>query len=274
VVHLLSEFGSTYKKQFAELAEQSANNSESYKQFLVDSTQNISTSINQLSDFQSNIQFENKELIKKVEAKVTANLEDMETTSAKHFEALKQEHKESNASTQKQFSETHEHISNKVSSLSRVLDSELKTQSFKTKQERTSDFEQLSSLIQTIRVENLSEITSNIAKQKNLKISTSDFEKYLGDCKVVQMTDKHTGQVTRFTYEKGTKRSSDTFAGDVLKYQMFFDNEGRVSKGVEFNDKGDIAFEYEYDKAGEIGKRSEYIYSAKTKNPKKIEKVY
>lgn len=274
IIDNFNETLSNYKKQFIDLTERSANDFESYKQLLVDATQHISTSISHFSDEQSNLRNENKALSKEIKLLLTSNLEVIETSSAKYFTALNQGQKDNSVSTQKQASEIYEHLSNKVGSLSRELDKELKAQSFKTKQERTSAFEQLSSLLQTIRVENLSEITSNIAKQKNLKIDTSDFEKYLGDCKVVQMTDKNTGQITRFNYEKGIKRSSDTLAGDVLKYRMLFDNEGKVSKGVEFNEKGDIAFEYEYDKAGEISKRNEYIYSTTTKTPKKIEKVY
>jgi len=239
-----------------------------------ESENKITTAVNLLSDNQNSIHGENKELNSEMKTLIAAYSEEQKTSSARYFSVLNQEQKDNSASTQKQINEAHDHLSNKVGSLSRELDRELKTQSFKIKQERTSAFEQLSSLIQTIRVENLSEITSNIAKQKNLKINTSDFEKHLGDCKVVQMIDKHTGQVTRFNYEKGIKRSSDTLDGDVLKYQMFFDDQGKVSKGVEFNDNGDITFEYEYDKAGEISKRNEYIYSNKTKAPKKLEKVY
>lgn len=263
-----------FEKQFTEFETLSANHSESCEQAISDSAKDISAAINKVSEKQTDIQTEDKGLNDKLSKLITAKSEVQKTISDKYFTELIQEQNDSKASTQQEISKAHEHLSNKIGTLSRELEKELKTQSFRTKQERTSAFEQLSSLIQTIRIENLSEITSSIAKSKNLKISTSDFEKDLGDCKVVQMIDKHTGQVTRFNYEKGVKRSSDTLAGDLLKYQMLFDDEGKVSKGIEFNDNGDIAFEYEYDKAGEIGKRNEYIYSSKTKVPKKIEKVY
>jgi hypothetical protein len=262
------------EKRLTELVRQNTNNSEHYKQALTDSTKKISTAVNEVSEKQTSIQTEDKALNAEITKLITTKSEDQKTISDKHFTQLKQEQDVSNSSIQKQVSKAHEQLTNSIGILSSEFERELKTQSFITKQERTSAFEQLLSLIQTIRVENLSDITNSIAKHKNLKISTADFEKQLGDCKVVQMTDKHTGQVTHFNYEKGIKRSSDTLDGDSLKYQMFFDDGGKVSKGVEFNDNGDVAFEYEYDKAGEIGKRNEYIYSSKTKVPKKIEKVY
>ena len=162
----------------------------------------------------------------------------------------------------------------KIDASTAEIEKDLKTQTFDQKQVSQNNLLQLTSLIQGIRVENLTEITNSLAKQKNLKISTSDFEKELGDCKVVQMKDKHTGQVTHINYEKGIKRSSDTLAGNILKYKMSYDDDGKVTQGIEFNDKGDVAFEYKYDKAGEINQRIEYIYTPKSKTPQKIKKAY
>jgi hypothetical protein len=265
---------SNSEKQYDELTQKNISNSELTKQLLSTTGDNISQAINAVTESQANIHAESKHIFTELKAQLAEGFKEQRTGSDKHFTELQLEQNNNDSLTQKQLSKVHDKLSEKLDITNDNFEKELKTQAFTTKQDRTSAFEQLSNLVQTLRVGNLTELTNNIAKQKNLTISTADFEKHLGDCKVVQMTDKHTGQVTRFNYEKGIKRSSDTLAGDTLKYQMFFDNEGKVSKGIEFNDNGDISFEYEYDKAGEIGKRNEYIYSDKAEAPKKIEKVY
>jgi hypothetical protein len=216
----------------------------------------ISESLNQLSKDSEQQSVENKKYIEN------------------QFSRLDQAITNTDKAVKKHSSETSTSISNEFQIIKNEFGKDLKTQTFEQKQAVKSNLLQLTGLIQGIRVGNLTELTNSIAKQKNLKVSTADFEKHLGDCKVIKMTDKHTGQVTHINYEKGIKRSSDTLAGTTLKYRMSFDDTGKVSKGVEYNDKGDISFEYEYDKAGEIGQRIEYIYSDSTKAPKKIKKAY
>lgn len=131
---------------------------------------------------------------------------------------------------------------------------------FDEKHQQLTHFEQLTKQLHTLRIENIVEMTNELGKHNELKVDSSDFIKHLGDCKVVKIEDKHTGQVTQVYYENGIKRSTDTFAGEELKYQMFYNESGKAERGIELNSQGNIAFEYIYDDAGEIGKRFEYSY--------------
>ncbi|WP_371377693.1 hypothetical protein [Thalassotalea aquiviva] len=145
-----------------------------------------------------------------------------------------------------------------------------KTLSFERKQDWHSGLEQLTSLIASLRIENLIEITNELAKHQELSVDTDEFTKQLGDCKVLKITDKHSGQVTEVFYENGIKRSSDTFDGDLLKYQMFFNEDGKPEKGLEFDKQERIIFEYLYDDAGEIHQRTDVTYD---ENGNKSEQV-
>lgn len=131
---------------------------------------------------------------------------------------------------------------------------------FDEKHQQISHFEQLTKQLNTLRIENIVEMTNELGKHNELKVDSDDFIKHLGDCKVVKIEDKHTGQVTQVYYENGVKRSTDTFAGEELKYQMFYNEFGKAERGVELNNQGNIAFEYIYDDAGEVSKRVEYAY--------------
>ena len=80
--------------------------------------------------------------------------------------------------------------------------------------------------------------------------------------------------MTQVYYENGIKHSSVTLQGEQLKYQMFYDQEGRLAKGIEFNSDQQISFEYVYDAAGEINERLEYVYDANGKQSDPIKKIY
>lgn len=149
-----------------------------------------------------------------------------------------------------------------------------KQHSFSNRQQQLSNFEQLTSLVQTLRIDNAVELTNALCKHQELKVNTDDFVKYLGDCKVMKIEDKLTGQYTLITYENGLKTSTSTYAEESLKYQMFFDESGKAERGIELNAQGEIAFEYYYDKAGEVSKRIEFVYDTAHAEPKKVEKIY
>jgi hypothetical protein len=149
-----------------------------------------------------------------------------------------------------------------------------KQHSFSNRQQQLSSFEQLTSQVHTLRIENAVELTNALCKHQELKVNTDDFVKHLGDCKVLKIEDKLTGQYTLVTYENGLKTSTSTYAGEHLKYQMFFDEAGKAERGIELNAQGEIAFEYYYDKAGEVSKRIEFVYDTAHAEPKKVEKIY
>ncbi|MDE1234729.1 chemotaxis protein [Vibrio aestuarianus] len=145
---------------------------------------------------------------------------------------------------------------------------------FATKQAGIAQLEQLTTQIQQLRADNLVSLTNELARHQELTIDTDDFVKRLGDCKVTQIEDKHSGQVTHIYYENGKKRSSDTFAGNQLKYQMTFNHDGKPVRGCEFDQAGNLVFEYLYDDAGEISKRIETVYDPKGNEEQKLETAY
>ncbi len=161
-----------------------------------------------------------------------------------------------------------------VNQNSEACSSEFQELAFTNKQAQVSQVEVITNLVQSLRVDNLVELTNDICKKNNLTIENSDFIKKLGDCKVLQIEDKHSGQLTHINYENGIKVSSNTFSGDRLKYRMDYSPEGKMLKGIEFNKDQTINFEYKYDEAGEIGQKTEYKYDANGNEANKIETVY
>jgi hypothetical protein len=145
---------------------------------------------------------------------------------------------------------------------------------FTNRQERIAQLEQLTTQIQKLRADNLVSLINELAKHQELTLETDDFLKKLGDCKVTQIEDKHSGQITQVYYENGIKRSSDTYAGDNLRYQMLFNEDGKPVKGSEFDDQGNLIFEYIYDDAGEISKRIETTYDQSGKKSVELETAY
>ncbi|GGP64147.1 hypothetical protein GCM10009347_32620 [Shewanella algicola] len=145
---------------------------------------------------------------------------------------------------------------------------------FTYKQQQLANLETLSGLIQNLRVQNLVELTNELAQHTELSVDTQDFVKHLGECKVVKVEDKHSGQVTQIYYENGVKHSSDTLLGEQLKYQMFYDHDGKLVKGIEYDEQQRVSFEYLYDAAGEINQRVEFAYDANGKQAEPISKVY
>ncbi|SDJ52838.1 hypothetical protein SAMN04488540_10982 [Ferrimonas sediminum] len=129
---------------------------------------------------------------------------------------------------------------------------------FGRKQGERSMIEQLSGVIQALKIENAIELTNGLASGKELKVETADFIKHLGDCKVTRMEDKASNQVTEIIYNEGKKVASQTFADGLLKYQMTFDSDGKLTKGEEFDDQGNMVFEYQYNAAGEITNRIDF----------------
>lgn len=132
--------------------------------------------------------------------------------------------------------------------------------SFKNKQENLANFEQLTTLVQNLRVDNLVELSNELARHQDLSVENSEFVKSLGDCKVTRIKDKYSGQVTQIYYENNIKRSSDTFVGDTLKYQMFYNATGKPERGLEFNSTGLPIFEYCYDETGEVESQTAFEY--------------
>ena len=154
------------------------------------------------------------------------------------------------------------------------LGEDQKVNAFTSKQQQLANVEQLSNLVQTLRIENIIDITNELSKHTELKVETTDFIKYLGDCKVLKIVDTHSGQITKVSYEDGIKKSTDTFADEKLKYQMFYDETGKAQRGIEFDKDGNATFEYVYDDAGEISKRIEFNYDEAGQEINQIEKSY
>ena len=170
--------------------------------------------------------------------------------------------------------EASEALKSLISEKFEALEKEQTTAAFKNKQDNLSNVEQLTSLVNSLRVNNLVELTNELAKHQELAIETDEFVKQLGDCKVLKLEDKHSGQVTQIYYDNGVKRSSDTFAGDVLKYKMFYNASGKAEKGLELDTKGNVIFEYIYDDAGEISKKIESLYDESGSKTGQEEKSY
>lgn len=145
---------------------------------------------------------------------------------------------------------------------------------FAGKQSSQATLEQLTAQIQRLRTDNLVSLTNELAQHQDLQLVTDDFIKTLGECKVTQIEDKHSGQMTRIYYEQNIKRRSDTFAGELLKYQMVFNEDGKPSVGREFDAKGNLVFEYTYDEAGEISKRVETKYDRSGQQASQLEVAY
>ncbi|MEE1676159.1 hypothetical protein SNR37_001486 [Agarivorans aestuarii] len=145
---------------------------------------------------------------------------------------------------------------------------------FENKQMHRATIEQLTSLVESLRCDNLVSLSNELAKHQDLNIETADFIKQLGDCKVTQITDKHSNQVTKLLYIDGVRRSSETYAGKQLKYQMTYSPQGQPEMGTEFDANGNAIFEYVYDEAGEINQRIEREFDANDVAVKQTETTY
>ncbi|PFG45449.1 hypothetical protein ATG66_3735 [Vibrio sp. ES.051] len=145
---------------------------------------------------------------------------------------------------------------------------------FSHRQSNVAMLEQLTTQIQKLCVDNLVSLTNELAKHQELEIDTEDFVKKLGDCKVTQIEDKHSGQVTYINYDNNIKRRSDTYANERLKYQMLFNEEGKPLIGREFDDKGNIVFEYNYNDAGEVTGRIEKTFDQSGNEISQVEVAY
>ncbi|RTR33240.1 hypothetical protein [Shewanella atlantica] len=260
----------------------------------------IHSGVEEITSTQQNHQNKNQQSLKAVNQLVTANIQAAQTDNTKMHSQLQQElsqvaialqnrlqqlqehlstqstglHKQTNANLTADLQHTASHLDIAIKRSQTELGKEANNLLFTHKQQQLSNLETLSSLIQNLRVQNLVELTNELAQHTELKVDTSDFVKHLGECKVVKIEDKHTGQMTQVYYENGIKHSSDTLQGEQLKYQMFYDLEGKLVKGIEYGDDQQVSFEYLYDDAGEISQRLEYVYDANGKQTDPIKKVY
>lgn len=188
-----------------------------------------------------------------------SHIEKIEFLVSQSTKSLNQGHVQLNASLSENFDELR-----KIS----------KQTNFASLQQQLSNFEQLTNQVQKLRIENAIELTNALCKHQELQVTTDAFIKHLGECKVLKIEDKLTGQFTLVSYENDKKISTSTYSENLLKYQMFFDESEQAERGVELNSHGEIIFEYHYDKAGEINKRVEFIYNNENEVPQKIEKIY
>lgn len=186
------------------------------------------------------------------------------------FKALTKKQNEEFSLLEKLVGQSHSNLKEQLITLKQLNE----RSEFIGKQSMTSLLEQITTQVQKLRADNLVSLTNELAKHQELEISTDDFIKKLGDCKVTQIEDKHTGQVTHIHYENNVKRRSDTFSGTKLKYQMIFSEDGKPSVGTEFDNAGNTIFEYTYDDAGEINKRVETIYDHTGKQAEQLETIF
>ncbi|CAM3436983.1 hypothetical protein [Parendozoicomonas haliclonae] len=119
-------------------------------------------------------------------------------------------------------------------------------------------FEHVGSLVQGLKVDNLVELINSLTAGRELTIENDDFIQHLGECKVNKIEDKASGQTTEISYRDNLKISSQTFEDGIMKYRMTFDDQGKMTKGEEFDDQENLIFEYHYNSAGEIINRIEY----------------
>ncbi|SQH74111.1 Methyl-accepting chemotaxis protein [Shewanella benthica] len=256
--------------------------------------------VEEIKAAQLDCQHKNQQSLKAVNQLITAKIQDAQTENTKMHSQLQTQLQQLQQDVSTQSSEQHRQtssniiaaiastrglieasISNTGSQLNTAiqdaqaeLEKDANQLMFTHKQQQLSNLETLSGLIQNLRVQNLVELTNELAQHTELQVDTLDFVKHLGECKVVKIEDKHTGQVTQVYYENGIKHSSDTLQGEQLKYQMFYDHEGKLVKGIEYGDDQRVIFEYLYDAAGEISQRLEYGYDANGKQADPIKKVY
>ena len=137
-----------------------------------------------------------------------------------------------------------------------------------------SSLESLSELVQSLRIQNISELINELASHQELKLETEDSIKHLGECKVTRIEDKQTGQDTKISYVNGHKSISETYHEGSLKYRMEYSPTGLFIKGTEFDSSKNPIFEYEYDEAGEVVCKHQYVYEKSDDQPKKITTQY
>ncbi len=120
--------------------------------------------------------------------------------------------------------------------------------------------QQLQCAIKYLKLDNLLNTSNEVANCKENICENEHFVQQFGYCKIVKITDKHSGEVTQVSYDEfGRKSSTQTYSGGVLRYAMEYEDD-RLARGIEYGLGGEISFEYEYDEADEIAKKIEYIY--------------
>lgn len=201
---------------------------------------------------------------------VITSFSELNTNQEESFKALSKKQNEEFSHVQKLLGQSYNDLKEQLITLKQL--SELSK--FTSKQSITSLLEQLTTQVQKLCADNLVSLTNELAKHQELEINTDDFIKKLGDCKVTQIEDKHSGQITQIHYQNNVKRRSDTFSGDKLKYQMEYNEGGKPNVGREFDSIGNIIFEYIYDDAGEINKRVETLYDQTGKQTKQLETTF
>ncbi|TKB52748.1 hypothetical protein [Ferrimonas aestuarii] len=132
---------------------------------------------------------------------------------------------------------------------------------FELRQQQLSEFARLAEMVQQIRINNMAELSNELAKHQELTVESEDAIKYLGECKVTRIEDKHTNQVTKIAYHEGKQSKLETFENNKLKYEMIFDDRQSPKVGTEYDESGREIFSYHYNAAGEISQRIEYTYT-------------
>lgn len=123
-----------------------------------------------------------------------------------------------------------------------------------------NSFQNIVQLVNNLRLDNLINVSNEIGKYKQGIYEDEHFFQEVGFCKIIRISDKNSGDITNVYYgENGEKSYTETYAGDVLKYSMQYEN-NKLKIGKEFDINGKISFEYYYDNVEEITKKIEYIY--------------
>ncbi|MGY2573851.1 chemotaxis protein [Vibrio sp. C8] len=204
------------------------------------------------------------------QGEVMMSFSELKANQEESFKALTKKQNEEFSLVEKLVGQSYNNLKEQLMTLKQLNE----RSEFTSKQSMTSLLEQITTQVQKLRADNLVSLINELAKHQELEISTDDFIKKLGDCKVTQIEDKHTGQVTHIHYQNNVKRRSDTFSGSKLKYQMIFNEDGKPSVGTEFDNAGNTIFEYTYDDAGEINKRVETIYDHTGKQAEQLETTF
>ncbi|MGE4444904.1 MAG: hypothetical protein AB7E37_08055 [Candidatus Altimarinota bacterium] len=168
-------------------------------------------------------------------------------------------------------------ITNSSETVTQKLDGFLAIQdkySLNIKSKLESNFMNMLQLVNNLRLDNLINVSNEIGKYKKGIYEDEHFLQEVGFCKIIKLTDKNSGEVTNVYYdENGDKSHTETYDKDTLKYAMKYEN-GKLKNGVEFNQNGEILFEYFYDDAEEISQKIEYIYDEKANILNKQETNY
>lgn len=114
-------------------------------------------------------------------------------------------------------------------------------------------------------ISNITNSLQSLAANEDLVVSVDGIIQHFGGLRLEKLEDESHNLVTDFFYKEGKRVSSDTMSDGRLKYRMLFEND-KPSRGFEFDRDGNTIHEYEYDPAGEVLSRTDFLPDGSIKN--------